>query len=200
MAEKILDVSIKGLDKFKKSLNPRELKRTERNALNTTATATEKLGVNEAALEYNLKKTRIKKDSKGKKLVRKKRARAGEEQASVFFGINRKGDRPGLHNFGPKKVRDLVREKKGPRTKVRRSSSLSRVPHGFILKGAGPNRKATGLFTREGEKRLPIKRETGPSTKQMVEDPKVFSKLERHTGKILERELLKAIDKQLAKR
>ena len=200
MAEKVLDVSIKGLEKFKKSLNPRELKRAERNALNTTTTATEKLGVNEAALEFNLKKTRIKKDSKGKKLTRKKRARMGEEQASVFFGINRRGDRPGLHNFGPKKVRDLIREKKGPRTKVRKSDSLRRVPRGFVLKGAGESGKATGLFTREGRKSLPIRRETGPSTKQMVEFPSVFRKLERQTGAILERELLKAIDKQLAKR
>lgn len=198
MAQKVLDVSIKGMEKFKKSLDSRALKRAERNALNTTATKTEKLGVDEAALEFNIKKRRIKKDSKGKKLTRKKRARAGENQASVFFGINRKGDRPGLHNFGPNK--QLVNRRRGPRVKVRRTNALAVVPRGFFLKGAGSTGKATGLFTREGAKSLPIKRETGPSTKQMVEDPTVLGKLERQTGVILEKELLKAIDKQLAKR
>lgn len=198
MAEKVLDVSIKGLERFKKTLNPKKLARAERNAVNATATAVAKLGADEAAKEYNLKKARIKKDSKGKELIRKKKARAGEDQASVFFGRDKKGDRPGLQHFGPNKT--MVNRKKSPKVKIRKRDSLKPVERGFFLKNAGPVRKATGLFQREGDKRNPIERRTGPSTKQMIEDPKVFKKVEASTGKILEKKIVEAIDKQLKKR
>ncbi len=197
MAQKVLDINIKGLKELKKTLDPKKLARAERNAVNATATAVAKLGADEAANEYNLKKARIKKDSKGKALIRKKKARAGEDQASVFFGTDRKGDRPGLQNFGPNKA--MVNKKKSPKVKVKKRESLKTVDRGFFLKNAGPRRKATGLFQREGEKRNPIARRTGPSTKQMVEDPKVFKHIRDKGGKILEKKTVEAIDKQLKK-
>ncbi len=191
-------LEIKGMKELKKTLDPKKLARAERNAVNATATALAKLGADEAANEYNLKKARIKKDSKGRALIRKKKARAGEDQASVFFGTDKKGDRPGLQHFGPNKAG--VNRKKSPKVKIRKGGSLETVERGFFLKNAGPVRKATGLFQREGDKRNPIARRTGPSTKQMVEDPKVYKKIEDGGGKILAKKMVEAVDKQLRKR
>ncbi len=193
-----LSIEIKGMKEFKKTLDPKKLARAERNAVNATATAVAKLGADEAAKEYNLKKARIKKDSKGRALIRKKKARAGEDQASVFFGTDKKGDRPSLHHFGPNKA--MVNKKKSPKAKIRKGGSLETVKRGFFLKNAGPQRKATGLFQREGEKRNPIVRRTGPSTKQMIEDKRVSKKVETGAGKILEKKMAEAVDKQLRKR
>lgn len=176
---------------------PKKFARAERSAVNTTATAVNMLASKEASIEYNIKQSRIRK-SGSKKLIRTKKARMGESQASIFFGAKTR-DRANLGNFSSNRAKKNL--KGGFKYKIRRSASLKKLERGFFADVKHGNRI---VVQRDGDTkwkgRGPIIGRTGPSTKQMVDDPKVFRVVKEQTMNILNRKMGEAINKQLAKR
>ena len=198
-----MKIEIKGMEALKAKLHafPKELARAERNAVNTTATAVKNLGIDEAFKSYHVdKKSRLKKDSRGRDVSFIKRAREGEITARVIFrgGDNPKaGDRIGIQHF---KVDKQARNKKEkgwrPSIKVLHSGAAEKIEHGFY--GVG-KLKGQGIFQRQGGGRKLVRR-TGPSLKQMVERAGVYSAVEQKGHDILKQALTVAINKQIAKR
>ena len=165
MASKII-----GLKEFVKQLDPKKAGRANINALNQTATEYRKTTVNEAANIYNIKKGRIKKDSRERETTFIERARAGNEKAVIEY----KGGRPGLQHFSPNK--QMKNRKKPPQVKIKKGGSLETVDRGFFAKKS--------LWQRGGDERYPIARRTGPSMKQMYEDDSIKGKFERKIGSL----------------
>ncbi len=150
MPQPLVSLHTEGLQEILRALNPKQIKRAARNAVNSTATAVKKKAISRAAEIYNLRKGRILKTSRGAELVRVRRAKLGEQQAEVYYGLNVRNDRPGLQNFGPNKK--MINRKKSPKVKIKKAGSLKMVDRGFFLIKAGKDKKATGLFQREGKK------------------------------------------------
>jgi hypothetical protein len=175
-------VKVKGLKGLKDMLNPDKMSKVIRNTVNGVATAVRKESIDLAAEAYNIKKSRIRKDSRGKDTTFIKRARAGEDKAVIEYrgGANPKDkDRPGLHHFSPNKSQ-TNRKRSGPKVRIKRSDALKVVERGFF--GIG-RLQGQGIFERQ-EGGREIVRRTGPSTKQMVEDVDVFVKVESEHDKI----------------
>ena len=193
MAQPIVSITVLGDKKVIRTLSPQHLKRAVRNAVNTTSTVVKRESAVEAAKEWNIKIGRIKKSSAGNELIRRKRARAGETEAKVYFGTERKGDRAGLQHWSSN--RQMVNRKKPPTVKLRKGGPKRTVERGFFATA----RTARGLYQREGKSAYPIHRRTGPSTKQMVEDKKVMSKVEIIGVKALEKKMADAMEAQWRK-
>lgn len=154
-----------GLKKVLSLLDPKKIARATRNAINAVAAEQKKVSVKEIVGEYNIKAKRVRGD------ITTKRARSATDEAVVSYGIKR----PGLLNFTPNRAG--VNRPGGPKVRIRKGGSLDRVERGFFAtpkRGAG----ARAIFQREGTKRLPINRRTGPSVKQMYEDNKVIKRVE----------------------
>lgn len=169
-------VKINGLKDIAKLLDTKRMGKVIRNTVNGTATAVRKLSLDLAGETYNIKKGRVKKDPKGRDTTFIKRARAGEDRATITYrgGANPKDkDRPGLHHFSPNKSQ-TNRKRSGPKVRIKKGDALLPVERGFF--GVGRLR-GQGIFQRK-EDSLKIVRRTGPSTKQMVEDRDIYSKVE----------------------
>ena len=180
------DMKVEGKAGVLKMLDPKLVDRAERNAVNATATGVAKFAGKEAAAVYNIKARRIKRTARGKKLIRVKRARAGQSEATIFFGSDAPGDRPNFRNFTPNRA--MVNRPGGFKYKIKKSDGLEVLPGGFFADVKNNNRivvqRSEG--TRIGARGRPIlKRDiegditsrTGPSTKQMIEDPIIFEKV-----------------------
>ncbi|MCK5609795.1 phage tail protein [Candidatus Pacearchaeota archaeon] len=181
----MLDIKIKGLRKFAKLLDPKKVGRATVNALNQTATEYRKLTVNEAAKIFNISKGRIRKDSSGKETTFIGKARKGREAAFIEY----KGKRPGLQHFSSNKA--MVNKRKPPKVKIKKGGAAKTIERGFFATAKG----SRGLFEREGDKRYPIARRTGPSMKQMYEDDKVKGIFERRIPRLFGNKFDAAFDK-----
>lgn len=167
---------------IKKILEPKKYDRAIKNAVNATATKVRKICYVEATKEYNIKATRLKKDPRGKPTSYIQRANRNKPTAKITFrGGSRpkSGDRPGLSHFAIGQKRN--KKKGSPKIKMRRTGSVEVVERGFY--GIG-KLKGQGIFQRNKTGRK-LTRRTGPSTKQMVEDPKVFSRVQIKSVDIL---------------
>lgn len=175
-------VKITGLKGIAKMLNPKKMSKVIRNTVNGAATTIRKESIDLAAETYNIKKGRIRKDSRGRDTTFVKRARAGEDKAIVTYrgGANPKDkDRPGLHHFSSNKSQ-TNRKQSGPKVRIKRGDALKVVERGFF--GVG-RLQGMGIFERiEGSRK--IVRRTGPSTKQMVEDEDIYTKVKAMHRKI----------------
>ena len=181
----MLDIKIQGLRKFAKLLDPKKVGRATVNALNQTATEYRKITVNEAAKIFNLKKGRIRKDSKGKDTTFILKARKGRETAAIEY----KGKRPGLQHFSSNK--QMINKKKPPKVKIKKAGATETIERGFFATAKG----SRGLFERAGKKSYPISRRTGPSMKQMYEDKGIKGKFERKVTGLFKDKFDVAFDK-----
>jgi len=179
------DIKIKGLRKFAKLLDPKKVERATVNALNQTATEYRKITVNEAAKIFNIPKSRIKKDSRGKDTTFIEKARKGKEKVVIEY----RGNRPGLHHFSPNK--QMINKKKPPKIRIKKSGKVETIERGFFATA----NESRGLFEREGKKRYPISRRTGPSMKQMYEDDDIEGKFEKKTTSLFKDKFDVAFDK-----
>lgn len=175
-------VRITGLKGVATLLDTKKMDKVIRNTVNGTATAVRKISLDLAGETYNIKKGRIKKGPRGRDTTFIKRARAGEDKAVVIYrgGANPKDkDRPGLHHFSSNKSQ-TNRKRSGPKFRIKRGDAVKTVERGFF--GIG-RLQGQGIFQRvEGSRK--IIRRTGPSTKQMVEDRDIYTKVESRHGRV----------------
>ena len=175
-------VKITGLKGVANLLDSKRMSKVIRNTVNGTATLVRKISLDLAGEAYNIKKGRIRKDSRGRDTTFVKRARAGEDKAVVIYrgGANPKDkDRPGLHHFSSNKSQ-TNRKRSGPKVRIKRGDALKTVERGFF--GVG-RLQGQGIFQRKEGSRTIIRR-TGPSTKQMVEDRDIYTKVESRHGRV----------------
>lgn len=197
-----MEINISGLSEILLELKymPVKLQRAARNAVNTAATRVRNLGINTAAEVFNIdKKSRMRVDSRGRETSYIQRARQGESVAVVMFkgGDNPKaGDRIGLQHFATDKQERNIKQKGWtPGYKIHSSGPVSHVERGFY--GVG-KLKGQGIFQRvEGMRK--IIRQTGPSTKQMVEDKQVMVVVLSQGASILHDEMIQKVEDQLKK-
>lgn len=109
----------------------------------------------------------IKKRVKAQTSLKLMKQHSLKEEATVTFH----GKRPGLQHFGPNKK--LINKKKSPKFRIKKGKPLETLERSFFLKDVGIGGKGEGVFQREGKDSYPIHRRTGPSAKQMYEDPEV---------------------------
>ena len=183
-----ISVEITGLDILTKSLlNPIAYERAVPLALNATATDYRKRSIKAATKVYNIKPQRIKKQS-GVDTTWIARAGRGSHSAEIYF----RNKRPGLQWFAKGK-KNLKRGKGSPVFRTRRSQSFKPLDRGFFQEVKG----GAGMWYREGGKRNPIKRATGPSIQEMYENEEVRIPLEKILPGILERNMVEKLTFQI---
>ena len=164
----VVKIDIKGLKKVRSLIDPRKIKRATKNAVNVTATATRKLSFAEGEKAFNIKQPRLKKDSRGRPTTVILRATQTRDNATIVYkAIKRDSDRPGLQHYRVDRgMRNKKKPGSNPRTRIRRSGGVEKVPRGFY--GVG-TLKGQGIFQRKlGTK--DIVRRSGPSIRNIIED------------------------------
>lgn len=198
----MIEIKIEGLDKLLSKLDGdmKVIGRASRNAENTTATALRKAALQEATRVFNIKESRLKKDSRGRDTIYIRRSSPTKPGAVITFkgGDNPKaGDRPGLQHFKVDKQERNKKEKGwSPTVQIRHKGAKEAVPDAFY--GVG-KLKGQGIFQRQPNSRKIVRR-TGPSIKQMIEHADVFNHVKDKAESILRQKLIEAIGKQLAKK
>lgn len=197
-----LSVQVKGLDSLLKDLSkfPKAMAKAERNAVNTTATATNKKSYVIAGNIYNIKVSRLKKAPGGQKGSFVKRAGLKKTTAEIIYGWS---VRPNLGHYAKRGTKNV---KKGVRFKIKKFDPTKRLPRGFYapLKGGQSLvvQRKEGTFTGKRGKPILIRRigkvATGPNMKQIMEEEGfVMPATLAFSAKELERKTIKAVDDQL---
>lgn len=178
---------------------PKAVDRAKKNAENTTATEIRKKSLVIVSRVYNIKSSRIKKDSRGRKTTYVQKVKQSGRGARIEYkggSSTKAGDRPGLHHF---RVGASQKNKKAagsnPKIKIKKSSNTEVIDRGFYGEG---KLKGTGIWQREEGGRS-IHRRTGPSMKQMITDRAVIGKVSQIASPIFTKNLSLAVDKQLNK-
>ena len=197
-----ITIEVKGLKELMNKLQafPKAMKKAERSAVDTTATAVKNLAINEATRLYNIKETkRLTKDSRGHDTIYVKRSTQTASIAVVTFkgGSNAKsGDRPGLQHFATNKP--PAKRKKGwePTYKIKRSGGSKSIPRGFYGEG---KLKGQGIFQRKADGSNKIVRRTGIGMKQIAESKEVLLRIQNEGQALLKKKMGEAIKKQIEK-
>lgn len=197
---------VTGLDELIKDLGafPKNMAKAERNAVDTTATATNKKSYEVAGNFYNIKPARLKKTPDGKKGSRVQRSKPGKISASIIYPFSR---RPNLKNY--KSGGSTKNTKKGVRFRIKKFDPPERLQRGFYVplggtrivaqrkEGTQTGKRGTPILKR-GKENMRVR--TGPNMKQIMEEegfvaPAVLAFM----AKELERKTVKAVDDQLRK-
>lgn len=198
----MVKIEIKGIDQLIAKLNGdvKAIGRAIRNAENTTATALRKVALKETTRVFNIKESRLKKDSRGRDTIFIRRSSPTNPGATITFrggDSPKSGDRPGLQHFKTDKQERNKKEKGWtPTVQIRRGGSVESVSDAFY--GVG-KLKGQGIFQRQPNIRKIVRR-TGPSIKQMVEHAEVLPSVKAQGVSIFRQKLIEAIGKQLAKK
>lgn len=224
-----ITIHVEGLKELMAKLQafPKELKRAEQNAINTTATAVRKEVFKTAGEIYNINPARLKKDDRGRETTYIERASPTKPYALIVLRrgkTSRSGDRPGLQNY----MAGLTKWRRAPgnypRYKILKGGATKEVKDGFLASGARFTRtteregaargfglwqrvkgtthtytvkKADGSYGKRKGER--IVRRTGMSIAQMYSRAEAITLLKERGVIILKEKLRQAIEKQLAK-
>ena len=148
--------NIEGLDKLKRRLDPKLVKKAEPMALNKTAAIARTDQSKEIRKTFNITAKRLNQDLE--KVSGSNKATANNLR-SIVKATKKSNTNPGLQNFGAKQTR------KGVSYRIRKDQGRKNIPGAFktnMPKGG------EGIFLRTSKDRLPIVRKTGPSVVQMM--------------------------------
>lgn len=151
------DLNIKELNRLKRSLNPKLVKKAEPIAINKAAQIARTAQSKEIRTIYNITAKRLNEELE--KVTGPNRATANQPRAVIRAKKLRKRN-PGLQNYS------ATQTKKGVSYRIRKDQGRKKLPHAF--KATMP-KGGEGVFVRTGKKRLPIVRKVGPSVVQMME-------------------------------
>lgn len=189
-----LNINIKGLKNVRALLDPKKIARASRSAVNTTATATRKESFSEAEKVFNVKQSRLKKDSRGRRTTFIVRASRTRKDARIEY---KAVGRPGLQHY--RKDRSQTNKKKvgwKPTIRIKQSGSTTNLPRSFY--GIG-KLKGQGIFQRNTRNRKIVRR-TGPSIRTIMADKGVITKILRKSKEFLSDNFRQKLREQWRKR
>ena len=194
----MITVKVEGIKELaeKLKLTAREITKTIRSTVDTTATAVKSLALDEAEKQYNISKARLRKTSRGQDTIYVKRSTQTDLSAIVTFkgGTGTKaGDRPGLHHYADK---GSLKRGKGiyPMVRIKKDSGWKTIKGGFFQ--TMPN-GGVGIFERIPDTRK-IARRTGPGIKQIVENEEMNTIIKNKSREILQEKMRIAVAKVIA--
>ena len=150
-------IDLKGLDKVKRMLDPKLVKKAEPRAINKTGKMARTEQSKDIRKTYNITAQRLNKELE--KVSGPNRATVSKPRAVIRAKKLTKRN-PGLQHY------KATQTKKGVSYRIRKDKGRQKLPHAFK---ATMSRGGEGVFVRTGKKRLPIVRKTGPSVVQMME-------------------------------
>lgn len=147
---------LKGLDKLKRKLDPKLVKKAEPTALNKTAAIARTDQSKEIRKTFNITAKRLNQDLER---VSGSNKATTNNLRSIIKATKKSKTNPGLQNFGAKQTR------KGVSYRIRKDQGKKTLPRAFV---ANMPNGGEGIFLRTGKDRLPIVRKVGPSVIQMM--------------------------------
>lgn len=170
-----ISIQLKGLDKALLMLDPKQVRKAARMAINDGLTTGRKIASKEIRKDWNLKADRVNKE------LRKFKAARNDDLTAI---IQAKGKPIDLVNFGAKWKRGRITTTGTKSTIAKRSiksgggvtvqihkGKRTRLPHAFIV--TMPNGHI-GVFERTGNKRLPIQSKAAITIASMFDQPGVM--------------------------